>query len=361
MGIYDREYYRREGPSFLGSFTDQGKACKWIIGVNVVLFVAQILSPSVTNWLDLRVGNVAVANLSDDEIARHFGFGPQQMRGMDPAQKKELFNELRQQWEAESESFSGPGVLQGQVWRLLTYSFLHSVGGMPWHIVFNMLFLWWFGHEMEEMYGAREFTCFYVVSAFLGGLAYFLWSWARGNVVPCVGASGAVTAVMVLYAFHYPSRIIRIWWFLPVPIWLFVGFQVAQDAFVFTTGMHTTTAVTVHLAGAAFGFGYYKANWRIAPLWEAVTRLRMPRRRPRVRVYEGADEAPAPRRPQSAGPAPTAVTTAPSTQQQADEHLEAQVDAVLEKVARSGRDSLTEHEKALLVRASEVYKRRQRL
>jgi membrane associated rhomboid family serine protease len=360
MGIYDREYYRKEGPSFLGSFTEQGKACKWIIGINVILFIAQIASPKVTDWLDLRVGATADINLRDEEIAQHFGIGPQQMRGMDPAEKKEFFNELRQRWEDQAESFSGPGVLQGQVWRLVTYAFLHSTGGMPWHIIFNMLFLWWFGHEMEEMYGPREFTIFYLVSAFLGGVAYFLWSWLRGNYVPCVGASGAVMAVMVLYAFHYPSRIIRLWWFLPIPIWLFVAFYVAQDAFIFTTGMHSTTAVTVHLAGAAFGFGYYKGNWRLAPLWQRVTSFRLPRRKPRVRIFDEEEETPVARRPQAAAPSPTGITTTP-TAPPADEHLEAQVDAVLEKVARSGRDSLTEHEKALLVRASEVYKRRQRL
>jgi hypothetical protein len=168
-------------------------------------------------------------------------------------------------------------------------------------------------------------------------------------------------AVMVLYAFHYPKRVIYLWWFLPIPIWLFVAFFVAQDAFIFTSGVHTTTAVTVHLAGAAFGFGYYKGNWRLAPLWQAVTRWRLPRRRPRVRIYdEDPDETPTPRRPRPASaPASTGVTTAPPPPV-ADEHLEAQVDAVLEKVARYGRDSLTESEKALLVRASEVYKRKQR-
>ena len=55
MGIYDREYYRREGPSFLGSFTDQGKACKWLIAVNVIAFVLQIVVPQVTGWFDLRL------------------------------------------------------------------------------------------------------------------------------------------------------------------------------------------------------------------------------------------------------------------------------------------------------------------
>jgi membrane associated rhomboid family serine protease len=353
MGIYDRDYYRREGPSFLGSFTEQGKACKWIIAVNVIFFIAQLASSSVTNWLDLRVGTTA-AELSDQDIIREVG--PEEFNGLPPEQQRQLIELMRRQLQ----TVNGPGVLQGQVWRLLTYAFLHSTGGgIPWHIVFNMLFLWWFGHEMEEMYGPREFTIFYLVSAFLGGVAYFGWSMVTNNLMPCVGASGAVTAVMVLYAFHYPRRVIYLWWFLPIPIWLFVGFQVAQDVFIFTSGMHTTTAVVVHLAGAAFGFGYYKGNWRLAPLLSAVTTLRLPRRRPRVRVYQEEDDPTPVRRPRPASaPSPTGVTTAPSAP--ADEHLEAQVDAVLEKVARSGRDSLTEHEKALLVRASEVYKRRQR-
>ncbi len=354
MGIYDREYYRREGPSFLGSFTDQGKACKWLIAINIIVFVAQIMSPKVTAWCNLRLGQPSDV-LAPHQLFRQIDVN--QLQNLPPDQR-EAVEMVREQME-RLEEYYGPGVRQGQVWRLLTYAFLHDRENI-WHIVFNMLFLWWFGHEMEELYGAREFTTFYLVSAVVGGLGYFLWSWARGNMAPCVGASGAVTAVMVLYAFHYPTRIIRLWWFLPIPIWLFVGFQVAQDAFFFTSGMHTRTAVTVHLAGAAFGFVYYKGNLRLAPLWQVLTRFKLPQRRPRgVRVYDEDDE-PVVRRPRpSAAPAPTGITTAP-TSAPADEHLEAQVDAVLEKVARSGRESLTESEKALLVRASEVYKRKQR-
>jgi membrane associated rhomboid family serine protease len=358
MGIYDREYYRKEGPSFLGSFTEQGKACKWLIAINVIVFVVQIVVPRVTDWLDLRVGqsNVVVTEAEAEyEAIREYGLD--RLENMPPAEQQKKIEEARQHLVSLRES----GVTRGQVWRLLTYAFLHDRASI-WHIVFNMLFLWWFGHEMEELYGPREFTMFYLVSAFLGGVAYFLWAWARDVPAGCVGASGAVTAVMVLYAFHYPSRVIRIWWILPVPIWLFVAFQVAQDTFLFASGIPTTTAVTVHLAGAAFGFGYYKGNWRLAPIWTALTRFRLPRRnKARLRVYE--EEAPTPvRRPRPAtGGTATGVTEKPpAASSGVDEHLEAQVDAVLEKVARSGRDSLTESEKELLVRASEVYKRKQR-
>jgi len=362
MGIYDRDYYRKDGPSFLGSFTGRGTACKWLIAINVILFVVQLIVPQVTDWFDLRLSSVD--HWSDEEIVKTDTFRQELDRELGPGRVKLIESLPREQQEAIQKpiieairkKFTEPGILQGHLWQLLTHAFLHAQSDI-FHILFNMLFLWWFGHEMEEMYGVREFLLFYLAAAIAGGLGYFGWSLARGNLIPCLGASGAVTAVMVLYAFHYPTRVIRLWMILPIPIWLFVGFQVAQDTFVFASGMPTSTAVAGHLGGAAFGFAYYKTNWRFAPLWTRLTSFRLPGRRPRLRVYE--EEAPAARRPRpAAAPVQTGVTTSPAP---ADEQLEAQVDAVLEKVARSGRESLSESEKALLVRASEVYKRRQRL
>ena len=75
-----------------------------------------------------------------------------------------------------------------------------------WHIFFNMLFLWWFGSEIEQVYGSREFLAFYlVVAAFLGGGGFpnSRGRWSRAQICSAE-ASGAVTAVLVLYAFHYP-------------------------------------------------------------------------------------------------------------------------------------------------------------
>ena len=62
-------------------------------------------------------------------------------------------------------------VFHGEVWRLLTYAFLHDPGDI-FHILFNMLLLYWFGCDMEEMYGPREFLVFYLVSAVAGGVAF---------------------------------------------------------------------------------------------------------------------------------------------------------------------------------------------
>jgi membrane associated rhomboid family serine protease len=311
MGIYDREYYRKEGPSFLNSFALRGQACKWLVIANIVVFVIQLLTrvrePTAMGFY-LEPGPVTDGLLLDTQK-----------------------------------------VLQGQVWRLLTYAFLHDP--TIWqHIVFNMLFLWWFGTDVEDLYGLREFLAFYLTAALAGGLVFQAAAMVQAQPGACLGASGAVTAVMVLCALHFPNRIILLFFFLPIPIWIFVIFQVAQDAFYFVGGFKTGTAVAVHLGGAAFAFVYYKMQWRLTGMLPSLRSWKVGRARPRLRVYHSAEEA---ETPEAAPVAAPAVATA-----DIDEQLEAKLDAVLEKVARTGQASLTESEKQILMRASEVYKKR---
>jgi membrane associated rhomboid family serine protease len=306
MGIYDREYYRREGPSFLSSFTERAHACKWLILINVIVFVIQLLIPTFTEWF----------------------------------------------W------VSRDGVMSGQVWRLVSYAFLHDPDNV-FHIIFNMLALWFLGAEIEDLYGSREFVATYLTSAFLGGIAYVV-TVVAGIVPnsPCLGASGAVYTVMVLAALHYPNRVIY-FFFFPLRLWLIVVIWVGIDAYQFLTlprlsldqlDHYPRSAVQVHLAGAAFGFLYYKFQWRMMAIWEEFRSwfgtARRFRPRPRLRVYR--EEEPA-----------TPVAIAPAgPAREVDEHLEAQVDAVLEKVSRHGQASLTDHEREILFRASEVYKKK---
>jgi membrane associated rhomboid family serine protease len=326
MGIYDREYYRREGPSFLEAFHLRGQVCNWLIILNIVAYVIQLFtrvrSPSV-DW-----------------------------NGLAPWEAGPFTDALKLNVDA---------VLHGQVWRLLTYAFLHDpgVGLAPgqfyWHIIFNMLFLYMFGRDLEGMYGPREFLAFYLVSALVGGLAFVATGLLTGSQ-NCIGASGAVTAVMVLCALHFPHRTILLFFVLPIPLWIFVGFQVLQDSFLFVNQaaargqdvLKSRVAVAVHLGGAGFALLYYRMQWRITRIWTLVGTWKAQRSRPRLRVYR-EEEA----RPTAAVPA-----AAPAASADVDEQLEAKLDAVLEKVARSGQASLTESERQILLRASEIYKKR---
>jgi membrane associated rhomboid family serine protease len=306
MGIYDRDYVRREGPSFLGSFTERGRICRWLVGINVAVFVVQILTSPNGPFPDIR-------------FTQAFDLNPKD-------------------------------VLHGQVWRLLTHAFLHTPDSI-WHILFNMLFLWWFGSDVEDLYGPREFLTFYLTSAVGAGLAYVVssWIWMR-DTTPAFGASGAVTAVLVLCALHYPRRTILLFFFVPVSIWLFLIFYLAQDAYTFLIREKTGTGVAAHLGGALFAGVYYRMHWRLSDWLPShwLPRLRNWRRqlfRPRLRVYREEEAR-----------APVGVTAAATPME--DEQLEAKMDAILEKISRVGKENLTQSEKELLLRASEAIRRR---
>jgi membrane associated rhomboid family serine protease len=249
-------------------------------------------------------------------------------------------------WFTESFDLNPVAVLHGQVWRLLTHAFLHDPSSIM-HILFNMLFLWWFGSDVEDLYGPREFLAFYLTSAVFAGVIYVVSAhfWMR-DATAALGASGAVMAVMVLCACHYPHRTILLFFFLPVSIWLLLIFYLAQDAYVFLMKQQNGTAVAAHLGGALFGWVYYQQNWRLTNL--RLPQLRGWRRqlfRPRLRVY---------REEEVRTPVRVPAATAPVE----DEQLEAKMDAILEKISRVGKDNLTDSEKELLLRASEVFRRR---
>jgi membrane associated rhomboid family serine protease len=301
MGIYDRDYYRREGPSLFGSFAERGTVCKWLIGVNAAVFILQMFTKGQGSPLGLFT---EALDLQPDKV------------------------------------------LHGQVWRLLSYAFLHDPGSVM-HILFNMLFLWWFGADLEDIYRPKEFLAFYLTSAVAGGVVHVALV-KLGLIRPSsvLGASGAVTAVVMLCALHYPTKIILLFFFLPVPIWAFVIFMVAKDAFTLLGGPNQErVAVDVHLAGAAFGFFYQKSHLHLTSLWPQLKAWRRRQSQPRLRVFRDEEETPTPVSVAAAAPAD-------------EEQLEAKMDAILEKISRTGKESLTENERNLLLRASEVYKRK---
>jgi membrane associated rhomboid family serine protease len=301
MGIYDREYYRDGSSSFLGTLARQGIVWKWLVAANAVVFVFQLATAThgVDGW-----------------FTRLFWLDPEK-------------------------------VMRGEVWRLLTGAFLHS---FEWqHIVINMLILWWAGSEVEDIYGPREFLSFYLAAALLSSAAYVVWDVYSGARAPALGASGAVTAVLVLFALHYPTRIVYFMFFLPVPVILLVTLYVLHDVLGLLGGRPgARIGFAAHLGGAAVGFLYYKLQWRFAGLLPTNWAWKLRRPRPRLRVYRGEAE-----------PERVPVTTA-APRPMPDSQLEAELDAVLEKVARHGKSSLTEHEQQVLMRASEVYRQRRK-
>jgi membrane associated rhomboid family serine protease len=155
--------------------------------------------------------------------------------------------------------------------QLVSYALLHRDF---WHIFFNLLFLFFFGPELEASLGRRSFLRLYVGGAAAGGLCQWSWYLAKG-IAPLVnlglspvgadgsviGASGAVFAVMVLFALKWPHRTILIWGLLPVPVWAAVGFDVLANVLGFIgSGEGAAVSFLAHLGGAAFALVWFRSG-----------------------------------------------------------------------------------------------------
>ncbi len=295
MGIQDRDYYR-EGPSFLDRVGQQG-ATVWLIAITVGVFFGQALSGGVRGPLT-EVGALDAR------------------------------------------------VIQGEVWRLVTAAFLHAD---LWHLFFNMLVLYWAGSRVEEVRGSREFVLFYLLSA-VGSHLIYLAAQLVGVAPPgaAIGASGAVTATLILFAFHFPHAQVRLYFFIPMPVWLLAILFVGFDALAALRG-GGRIAYFAHLGGAFFGMLYFQTGVRFGRVLDRTPKTRV---RPKLRLVPPPEESPV--------PVGAAVTAAPRASAPTDEQLEAKLDAVLEKVSKHGPECLTPEEREIFYKAGELYKNRRK-
>jgi membrane associated rhomboid family serine protease len=285
MGIYDRDYYRQERPA--GSGFGPRSAVGALIVANIVVYLADwvFLGGRLTNVGRLTVGTLGAP------------------------------------WEW---------------WQLVTYGFLHA--REPQHIVLNMLGLFFLGRDIEEVYGTKEFFRIYLAMIVFGGLAWAVVERLLGTPAQqsVVGASGAISGIVILYALNFPRRMLALFFVIPVPAW-FAGILVvlldAYGAVVRSEG--SRVAYVVHLGGAALALAYYGLGWNFGRLWPKSVSLRWLRPRPKLHVHRPDDR-----------------------DDQTEEDLSQEVDRILEKISREGEASLTREERRILETASRQYQKR---
>lgn len=294
MGIYDRDYARDDRPGvFLGGERTM-----------------------VTNLLLVTVGIYILQILVD----------PSNPRATQPIAQ---FLALRQEI-LSSKLLTHPW----WIFELVTYGFAHSRNDIM-HILGNMFLFWFFGRDIEAKYGKKEFLSIYLTTIVLAGLAWLLVEYAtgsKGQGPPLIGASGGVMGVMLLYVLHFPKRTLLIWGIIPVPAWALAAVWLLMDI-QGAIGRSGNVAYSAHLAGAAYGFAYYRTGWTLAMLLPGTFSLKSLKRRPKLRVHDP------------------------------DEHEEAisqQVDEILRKIQEQGQDSLTAKERRTLERASRRYQQKHR-
>jgi len=202
-----------------------------------------------------------------------------------------------------------------QIWRLVTYQFLHDPTGF-FHILFNMLGLYFLGPTLERYWGGKRFLGFYLGCGIAGGLFYLFLvavGFLPGSYM--VGASGAILGLLAACAILFPHFIV-FFLFFPVPI---------RVAAIILTGIYVVTLATrggnaggdaAHLAGMAAGAAYVLSE----PF----------RTKLKLKTHTGRWQKKINRQ----------------------RHLQNEVDRILQKVHDHGIQSLTHREKKILKKAT---------
>lgn len=157
-------------------------------------------------------------------------------------------------------------------WQPLTYMFLHS--SSVFHVLFNMLILWWFGSELEMKWGSKFFLTYYLVTGVGAALLYlvcvFLYSLATGDALPLmapvVGASGAAYGLLLAYGILFGERVIYFMMMFPMKAKYFVLIiGLVELVTLLDSGFSSGVANLAHLGGIVSGYLALKywTDWRL--------------------------------------------------------------------------------------------------
>ena len=237
-------------------------------------------------------------------------------------------------------------VLAHRPWTLVTYMFLH-VDFI--HILFNLLWLYWFGTLFIQELGLKKLLSTYLIGGLAGGILYVvfynLFHVFQGvkDTSIALGASASIMAVVVATATYQPERRMHLILIGPVKI-----VYIALFMFIFTSLIDfsvNTGGKIAHIGGALTGFliaYYYRRGKDLTRgfdrFMDSVATLFKPRKdRMKVTYRRTSEQKP-----------PPPADDIEYNRQKADEQHE--IDRILEKISKGGYDSLTSREKEMLFR-----------
>jgi membrane associated rhomboid family serine protease len=274
-----------------------GNKLSLLIGINVIVYLA-INIPAVIEQLFTGFGNSMILSFTDEYLLL-------------PAYLPKLLTRF---------------------WTPFTYMFMHA--GV-FHILFNMLWLYWMGQIFEEYLGNKRTIGLYLLGGLAGGLLFvaaynLLPAFTVNNAAqgaPLVGASASVMAIIIATATLLPDYTISLILIGPVKLKWIAVFYVVID-FLAIAGSNPGGEIA-HLGGALMGFVYIKQLQRGSDWVGGITKL-FTRSKPKMKVV-------------TRNQAQSKISTQPNQDE---------IDRILDKISGSGYDSLTRQEKETLFRAS---------
>lgn len=234
--------------------------------------------------------------------------------------------------------------LMGQPWSIITYSFFH--GGL-FHLLFNMLWLYYSGRLVLNLFDRMRFLSVYFLGVISGGLLYLLAYNTLPNLVnvnmTLQGASAGVLAVFIFICAYIPNQEVRLFGLINIKLWKIGAFFVALDLLRIAGGGDNLGGYIAHLGGAVLGYTYGRQllhgrdiGGGFTRFLEGLGRAFTPReKRPFKKVYKNS--------PKKSKKSKEAASDKTEKQQQ--------IDAILDKISKSGYDSLSKSEKDFLFKA----------
>lgn len=214
-------------------------------------------------------------------------------------------------------------------WTIITYGFIHA--GFI-HILFNLIFLFYIGHLFLEYFTPKQFISFYILGSLFGGIV-FLTSYNflplfKNNTSPLIGASAGVLAIFTGIATYLPNYKLKIRFIGYVHLWKLAVVFIILD--LIQLSGNNAGGHFAHLGGALFGFLYVygNSNKEVSFLGPLENLFKKKEKKHLKTVHKSGKKQP--------------------IKKSFKGKNQTQIDTVLDKISKSGYDTLTKEEKEFL-------------
>ena len=213
-------------------------------------------------------------------------------------------------------------------WSLISYGFLHE--GFI-HIIFNLIALYFIGNLFIDYFTQKQLFTFYLLGTFFGGLFYLFsqnyFPLFEGKTTTLIGASAGISTIFIGISTYMPNFELKIRFIGFVKLWYLAAIWVSLDVLGLTgenAGGHFA-----HLGGSIFGFLYInKVRNRKFNIFKKLFSIFTPKKKPLKTVYRSTNNT--------------------KKNSNTKDFTQKQIDIILDKISKSGYDTLTKEEKEIL-------------
>jgi len=229
----------------------------------------------------------------------------------------------------------------GKPWSLVTYSFFHGGFG---HVFWNMLILYFFSRIFLNLFDAKKFINVYFLGVIAGGLLFVIGY----NIFPAfyatnavlIGASAGVRAIMIFVCAYIPNQEVRVIFF-NVKLWYIGVFVIVMDLIQMPSA--NAGGQMAHLGGALLGYFYARQLGKGIDIGTGFSNFL-----DGIANFFKKTEKKAPMKTVYRSQKPKAKMTKADYGKEANQR---QIDAILDKISKSGYESLSKTEKDFLFKA----------